>query len=260
MGHVGHRVGMLPRTRPSRSRIERSADRIPIPALVHPGRCVHPTGMSSPTSHEPNCPTFDWNAIYTGELEDFEPADSDILAVSAALAPGSALDVGCGAGGLCTELAAGGWRVTGIDIAPRAIQAARRVAQRRGVTVELIAGDAASWHPPRSFDLVTSSFALPATATDQGRALAMIRACVAPGGTVVIKDFDAGMRAVAQFAGFHLPTVAEVADVFAGFEILRAEVVPTPAHQHSGGQAAAQDWTAVFFVARNPARAVTAPG
>lgn len=54
---------------------------------------------------------------------------------------GSALDLGCGRGIWTVELATRGWQVTGIEIVPRAMRAARRRTQEAGVEVRLIQGD-----------------------------------------------------------------------------------------------------------------------
>ncbi len=56
-------------------------------------------------------------------------------------APGRALDLGCGTGTNVITLAKHGWRVTGVDFARLAIQAARRKARQAGVQVDLQVGD-----------------------------------------------------------------------------------------------------------------------
>jgi len=54
---------------------------------------------------------------------------------------GSALDLGCGTGIWSVELAARGWRVTGIDIVGKALRAARRRARNAGADVRFVHGD-----------------------------------------------------------------------------------------------------------------------
>ncbi|MFI0710010.1 methyltransferase domain-containing protein [Streptomyces inhibens] len=71
------------------------------------------------------------------------------------------MDLGCGAGGNALALAERGWRVTCVDIAPRAIAGARASACRRGLDLELVVGDSAIRQPDGSYDLVLSSYALP---------------------------------------------------------------------------------------------------
>jgi len=52
-----------------------------------------------------------------------------------ALAPGNALDLGCGTGTQAIYLAQQGWRVTGVDVVERVLHAARRKAAAAGVSV-----------------------------------------------------------------------------------------------------------------------------
>ncbi len=54
---------------------------------------------------------------------------------------GRALDLGCGTGRWSVELARRGWQVVGIDVVPKAIDAARRRAREAAVDVEFIEGD-----------------------------------------------------------------------------------------------------------------------
>lgn len=57
------------------------------------------------------------------------------------LAPGRALDLGCGTGTNCVYLARHGWDATGVDFVPRAISAARRKAGADGVSPRFVVGD-----------------------------------------------------------------------------------------------------------------------
>jgi SAM-dependent methyltransferase len=71
--------------------------------------------------------------------------------------PLDALDVGCGTGFLCFELAGRGHRVTGVDFAPAMLEEARRKAAVRNLAVRFEAADAeAMAFAPASFDLVIS--------------------------------------------------------------------------------------------------------
>lgn len=56
--------------------------------------------------------------------------------------PGRVIDIGCGTGTNVVTLARAGWRVTGVDFAPRAIQLARQKVNQAGVQAELFVGDA----------------------------------------------------------------------------------------------------------------------
>ena len=156
--------------------------------------------------------------------------------------------MGCGAGGLLAHLGARGWRVTGVDVAARAIAAARRVLEARGVEAELHVADAAAWTPPGTYDLITSSFALPETPHDRAAAFAHMRGALADGGTIAIKEFDASMQRHTIFSRMQLPTPDELRDAFDGLHVERAEVVDTPMHEHAVGDGGR--WTAVLFIGR----------
>jgi len=54
---------------------------------------------------------------------------------------GAALDVGTGSGVWAVRLAERGWRVTGVDLVPRALKRARERVADAGVEIELVHGD-----------------------------------------------------------------------------------------------------------------------
>jgi ubiquinone/menaquinone biosynthesis C-methylase UbiE len=56
--------------------------------------------------------------------------------------PGRAIDIGCGTGTNVITLARAGWKVTGVDFAPRAIKLARQKLNTEGVQAELCVRDA----------------------------------------------------------------------------------------------------------------------
>jgi SAM-dependent methyltransferase len=55
--------------------------------------------------------------------------------------PGRAIDLGCGTGTNAITLARQGWKVTGVDFVPAAIEKARRKARLAGVDVDLHVSD-----------------------------------------------------------------------------------------------------------------------
>lgn len=184
---------------------------------------------------EEHTPDFEWNDIYQGNTDDYMEPDLMIFETAQSLPKGRVLDVGCGAGGLLAALAKEGWKVAGIDIAPKAISAARKVLADRDLHGELEVADAASWHSDEQYDLITSSFALPNTREDQQTLFSKMRQWLAPGGSIIIKDFDASMKRHKVFERFHCPTLDELVQSFADLEIQRAEIVDTPAHNHGDG-------------------------
>jgi SAM-dependent methyltransferase len=120
-----------------------------------------------------------------------------LVAEVSGLDPGQALDVGCGEGADAIWLARRGWTVTAIDISDVAVGRARGAAERAGVSVEWIVGDAFQVAlSARSFDLVSMQYpALPKAAGDMPvrRLLGTVR----PGGLLlaVYHDLDDEHRA-----------------------------------------------------------------
>lgn len=113
----------------------------------------------------------EWDARYgeaDGTMWSGRP-NGRLVAEVADLAPGAALDVGCGEGADALWLAERGWAVTAIDISEVAIERARAAADRAGVHVDWIAGDALRTPlPAASFDLVSMHYpALPKAAGNE---------------------------------------------------------------------------------------------
>lgn len=110
-----------------------------------------------------------------------------LVAEAGDLAPGTALDAGCGEGASALWLAAHGWQVTGVDISATALARAREQAAAAGVTdrVEWVEADLTDWLPPAEhFDLVTTHYVHAAGLREEFfRSLA---AAVAPGGTLLV--------------------------------------------------------------------------
>src|SRR5262249_45536188 len=111
----------------------------------------------------------EWDARYGEKTSMWSGRPNGRLVVEvAALNPGRALDVGCGEGADAIWLAQQGWEVTAVDVSDVAIGRARAAAERAGVSVEWIVGDALQTPlPTRSFDLVSMQYpALPKAAGD----------------------------------------------------------------------------------------------
>ncbi|MDH2391476.1 class I SAM-dependent methyltransferase [Streptomyces sp. HNM0663] len=102
------------------------------------------------------------------------------------LAPGTALDAGCGSGAEAIWLASRGWHVTAADISPRALAHAAERAATSGAPERLrwVEADLAVWRPDAPFDLVMTHYAHPAM--PQLEFYDRIAGWVAPGGTLLI--------------------------------------------------------------------------
>ena len=131
-------------------------------------------------------------------LHDLNPARLDYIEARAGLSGRRVLDVGCG-GGLLTEgMARRGAKVTGIDLAPGALEVARLHAMEAGVTVDYrqVAAEVLADTHRGAFDLVTCLEMLehvpdPASIV---RALAQL---VRPGGDVICSTINRNARAFA---------------------------------------------------------------
>jgi SAM-dependent methyltransferase len=153
----------------------------------------------------------EWDERYlSGEGSDGEP---EPLVVSAAegLAPGYALDLACGTGRNAIWLAERGWTVTAVDRSVVAIEALRRRAADRGVTVEAVVADLEKGEyriAPGRWDLIVVCRYL------QRDLFPAVRDGVVPGGVVVAVALmhPAGARFRAQ--------PGELAAYFEGWEVL----------------------------------------
>jgi len=121
-----------------------------------------------------------------GEHAELNPV---LVAETADLEPGIALDAGCGEGATAIWLASRGWRVTAVDIASTALGRARDRAELAGAEVksriEWVHADLTTWQPKRDhFDLVSALYVH--TAEAQEKQVGRLSSAVAPGGTLLI--------------------------------------------------------------------------
>lgn len=151
----------------------------------------------------------DWEARYRAGEGGRTAPSSSLRDVVAALAPGRALDAGCGRGGDARWLAGRGWSVTAVDVSATAL------ATGDDDRVDWQEADLLTWEPGRSFDLVTSHYVhVPAPVE---HLVARLAAWVAPGGTLLVVGHGAGHGHGAELS----PDAAAV--LGDGFEVLAAE-------------------------------------
>jgi SAM-dependent methyltransferase len=117
------------------------------------------------------------------------PPNAHLVAEIGDVAPGLALDAGCGHGAEAIWLAASGWRVTAVDFSVTALEHARAMALAVGADVaeriEWIESDLGSWEPPpRHFDLVSCLYVNVAGSVSE--MVTRLATGVAPGGTLFL--------------------------------------------------------------------------
>lgn len=132
-----------------------------------------------------------WNERYRSSSNLWSGQVNPILVTeSVDLAPGSALDVGCGEGADAVWLAEQGWQVTALDVSTVALE--RGAAHAKEVSAEVarritwLHADLTDWVPaPASYDLVSVQFLhLP---EEQREVLhRRLAESVAPGGTLLV--------------------------------------------------------------------------
>ncbi|WP_258044960.1 class I SAM-dependent methyltransferase [Streptomyces sp. SM11] len=217
---------------------------------------THNTGHACPAHdtgqvHGPGAtgyPDFAWDDLYTGDGSDTAAPDLALLAPAHDLPPGRALDLGCGAGGNALALAARGWRVTGVDLAPRAIASTRASACARGLDdrVDLAVADSATWQPETTYGFALSSYALPPRGIARTATLAILATALTPGGIVALGEWDE--EACDWGNPGDLATLTELTEAFTelGLDIVRAERRVVPRIQHPSED------HAVIVTARKP--------
>jgi SAM-dependent methyltransferase len=183
-----------------------------------------------------------WEERYRGApaLWSGRPNPS-LVAETADLTPGRALDVGCGEGADVLWLADRGWQVTGLDWSEVALTRAAEHATAAGLSgqVEWVRGDVDDWTPPAgTYDLVTAHFLHP-TADQRGPLLARLAAAVAPGGTLLWVGHPYNEERAAAWGGDRFLPAAEVATGLAPevWQVLVAGPRLRPEGNHHGHEA-----------------------
>jgi 2-polyprenyl-3-methyl-5-hydroxy-6-metoxy-1,4-benzoquinol methylase len=148
-------------------------------------------------------PKFDqafWEQLWAKTLRERadvvagRPPNARLMAETASLPVGRALDAGCGHGAETLWLAAHGWQVTAVDFSATALAQGRAMSDAAGPDIagriSWVEDDLASWMPePGQYDLVVCLYVhVAGSVEDMVRRMA---SGVAPGGTL----FLAGYRA-----------------------------------------------------------------
>ncbi|QES50237.1 SAM-dependent methyltransferase [Streptomyces venezuelae] len=174
----------------------------------------HQQSHSHSHPHSPAAEEEFWDARYGQSDRIWSGRPNAVLVREAAdLAPGRALDLGCGEGADVVWLARQGWQVTGTDISGVALGRAAEHVAEAGVAdrVDLRQHDLGVSFPAGEFDLVSACFLH--TPGEMPRELILRRAAaaVAPGGTLLVAG-HAGPPSwdPDTHRGFPFPTPEEV--------------------------------------------------
>lgn len=149
---------------------------------------------------------FSWLYLSRPPWDSGIPAP-ELVRVVGARPPGRALDLGCGTGTNVRYLAEHGWRATGVDFVPRAIDQARAKTRALADQVTLLVGDVTQLERlalPGPYDLALDMGCFHSL-DDAGRAryAAGLRHWLKPGGLLMLYAFQppAGGGARPQRAG-----------------------------------------------------------
>ena len=100
-----------------------------------------------------------WEKKYSGN--GYEPRETPSALLTEWVddrRPGTALDLACGTGRNSLYLAEKGYDVTAIDISPRAIAMAERIAREKGLKINWIVADLDNYPMQGQYDLIVISF------------------------------------------------------------------------------------------------------
>jgi SAM-dependent methyltransferase len=158
--------------------------------------------------------------------------NAQLAAVVEDLAPGRALDLGCGEGGDAVWLAEHGWQVKAVDISDTAIARAAAEAESRGVRncIDFERHDLSDSFPDGVFDLVSAQFLHSTVRLERPQILRRAADAIAAGGVLLIVDHAAPppfSKKVPHDHPFPSPeeVLAELDLPAAGWERARVDVV-----------------------------------
>ncbi|MFG1955277.1 class I SAM-dependent methyltransferase [Micromonospora sp. NPDC048830] len=181
----------------------------------------------------------DWDARYASAPELVWTAEPNrfVVAETAELPPGRALDLAAGEGRNAVWLAGRGWRVTAVDFSAVAVRRGRDLARERGVDVDWQVADVITYRPEAdAFDLVLVAY-LHLPQPDRATVLRQAAAAVRPGGSFVLVGHDLA-NLTAGTGGPRDPALLLTPDAVAaelpGLRVRRADTARRPVRVQDG--------------------------
>lgn len=147
-----------------------------------------------------------WEQFYGGDERVWSGrVNAQLAEVTADLAPGRALDLGCGEGADAVWLAEDGWEVLAVDVSANALDRARAAAAQRDVLfrIRFERHDLSTSFPDGRFDLVSAQFLHSPARLDRETVLRRAAAAVAVGGRLLIVDHGAPPPGAEEHARDH---------------------------------------------------------
>jgi len=172
----------------------------------------------APTDREQSAHRLDrgfWDERWSEVLREHaaqvaqRPPNAYLTATVGSLAPGRALDAGCGHGSEALWLAALGWQVTAVDFSATVLAHGWSTAATLGPDIaeriDWVEGDLAIWTPEAGlYDLVTSLYVH--VAGSVGEMVSRLATGVAPGGTLLL----VGHLPIDPMTGAETPAAGQV--------------------------------------------------
>jgi SAM-dependent methyltransferase len=174
-------------------------------------------------------------ALWSGHVNEV------VMAETAELTPGRALDIGCGEGGDALWLAARGWQVDGVDVSQVALDRAAGHADTAGPEIAdrltWMRRDVLEWEPPEAaYDLVSLSIQhLPSS--NRTHVYAALADAVAVGGTFLVaahSPLDIGVVPRPPEPDLYFTAEELAADLDGRWEIVTSEARPRPGKHPDG--------------------------
>ncbi|NIY63953.1 class I SAM-dependent methyltransferase [Streptomyces malaysiensis] len=132
-----------------------------------------------------------WDGVYAARPAAGAPRPNARLTETVTgLAPGDALDLGCGDGGDALWLAGQGWQVTAVDISAVAVQRLAALARSHGLgdLVITVRHDLHTSFPSGAFDLVCAHYLHTPCDLDRATVLRSAAHALRPGGRLLVVD------------------------------------------------------------------------